>query len=300
MNAPVAHRAGFAALIGRPNVGKSTLMNALLNRKLSIVSPKPQTTRHRILGILNRPDYQLVLVDTPGIHAGQKRMLNKYMNRSAQASLGDADLVVFVVEALRWSEEDEQVLERIRQSGRPALALVNKVDRVHPKERLLPFLQELGARHAFVDVVPLSAHRAADVARLPGLLAGHLPESPPLFPPEQYTDRGENFRMAEAIREKLTLRLKEELPYGLTVEIERTGMEEGRYVVHAIIWVEREGQKAIVIGEGGERLREIGRAARLELNELCGRRVHLELWVKVKDNWADSAKALRQFGYDNS
>lgn len=297
---PPGHRAGFAALIGRPNVGKSTLMNALLERKLSIVTPKPQTTRHRILGILNRPAFQLVLVDTPGIHAGQKRMLNKYMNRSAQSSLGDADLIVFVVEALRWGQEDEQVLERIRNSERPVLAIVNKVDRVHPKERLLPFLQMLTERHPFVEVIPLSAHRAADVARLPEVLARHLPESPPLFAPEQYTDRSESFRVAEIIREKLTLRLQEELPYGLTVEIERMGSDEGRYVIGAIIWVEREGQKAIVIGEGGERLRDIGRAARLDLNELCGRRVHLELWVKVKDNWADSAQALKQFGYDNS
>ena len=293
------HRAGFVALVGRPNVGKSTLMNALLARKLSIVSPKPQTTRHRILGLLTRPGYQIALVDTPGLHVGARRMLNQYMNRTAASSLADADLVGFVVEALKFTDEDARVLDRIRSSGRNAVLIVNKVDRAHPRERLLPFIEKLAAQHLFLEVVPLSALKSDNVARLPDALAAHLPESPPLFPPEQLTDRSERFQAAEIIREKLTLRVQQELPYGLTVEIERVEpTEDGRLEIGAIIWVERPGQKKIVIGEGGALLKEIGRAARLDLNRLYGRRTHLELWVKVKENWADSANALKAFGYE--
>jgi GTP-binding protein Era len=294
-----AHRAGFVALVGRPNVGKSTLLNALIERKLSIVTPRPQTTRHRIVGLLNRPDFQIALVDTPGLHAGQRRMLNVMMNRTAAASLADADLVAFVVEALRFTDEDQRVLARIRESGRPAVLVVNKADRAQPRERLLPFIAELAARFPFVEVVPLSALKHDNVSALPLALAKHLPESPPLFPPEQVTDRSDRFRAAEIIREKLTLRLQQELPYGITVEIENIAdTPDGRVAIDAVIWVEREGQKAIVIGENGARLKEVGKSARLELNRLFGRRTHLELWVKVKDNWADNANALRSFGYD--
>jgi GTP-binding protein Era len=298
---PAGFRSGFAALVGRPNVGKSTLLNALLGAKVSIVTPKPQTTRHRILGLLNRPTYQIALVDTPGIHDGHRRMLNQYMNRSATASLEDADAVVFVVEALRFTDEDQRVLERVKRAGRPAVLAVNKVDRVRPKGKLLPFVEELSRRHEFAAVVPISAMKRDNLARLPDVIAGLLPEGPPLFPPEQVTDRSERFRTAEIIREKLTMRLQEELPYGLTVEIEREEeLEDGRLAINAVIWVERPGQKAIVIGEGGALLKEVGRAARLDLNRLYGRRVHLELWVKVKENWADSAAALRSFGYEGS
>jgi len=294
-----AHRAGFVALVGRPNVGKSTLLNALLERKLSIVTPRPQTTRHRIVGLLNRPGFQIALVDTPGLHAGQRRMLNVVMNRTAASSLADADLVAFVIEALRFTSEDERVLERIREAGRPAVLVVNKADRAQPRARLLPFIADISARFPFVEVVPLSALKHDNVSALPLALAKHLPQSPPLFPPEQVTDRSDRFRAAEIIREKLTLRLQQELPYGITVEIENIEeTPDGRVAINAVIWVEREGQKAIVIGENGARLKEIGKSARLELNRLYGRRTHLELWVKVKDNWADSARALREFGYD--
>ncbi len=293
------HHAGFVAIIGRPNVGKSTLLNALLDRKLSIVSPKPQTTRHRILGLLNRPGLQIALVDTPGLHLGGRRMLNTVMNRTAASSLADADLVAFVVEALRFTAEDEKVLQRIKGAGRPAVLIVNKVDRVHPRERLLPYIADLSQMHPFVEVVPLSALKQENIASLPQSLARHLPESPPMYPPEQLTDRSEKFQTTEIIREKLTMRLQQELPYGITVEIERMDeTEDGRLEIGAVIWVEREGQKAIVIGEGGKLLKEVGRSARYDLNHLFGRRTHLELWVKVKDNWADSANALRSFGYD--
>jgi GTPase len=298
---PADHRAGFAALVGRPNVGKSTLLNALLERKLSIVTPKPQTTRHRILGLLNRPGYQVALVDTPGIHDGHRRMLNQYMNRSATASLDDADVIVFVVEALRWTDEDDRVLARVKRAGRPTVLAINKVDRAKPKEKLLPYVEALSKRHEFAAVVPMSALKRDNLARLPDVIGGLLPEGPPMFPEDQLTDKSERFQAAEIIREKLTLRLQEEVPYGLTVEIERQEeLEDGRLAINAIIWVERPGQKAIVIGEGGALLKEIGRAARLDLNGLYGRRVHLELWVKVKENWADSAVALRSFGYEGS
>jgi len=291
-------RSGFTAIVGRPNVGKSTLLNRLIGIKLSIVAPKPQTTRHRILGMLNRPHSQIVFVDTPGIHAAARRVMNQYMNRSALASLQDADVLLFVIEALQWTEDDARVLERVKAAGRPAIAIVNKVDRVHDKGRLLPFIAELAQRHEFRDIVPISAEKGDNVERLPELIEQLLPESPPLYPTDQITDRSERFLAAEIIREKLTWRLREELPYGLTVEIERFGEEEGRFVLGAVIWVERTGQKAIVIGAGGERLKEIGRLARLDLNELLKRNVHLELWVKVKENWADSEQALRSFGYE--
>jgi GTP-binding protein Era len=296
---PAVHRSGFAAIVGRPNVGKSTLLNALIGTKLSIVAPKPQTTRHRILGILTRPASQIVFVDTPGIHSQQRRVMNQYMNRSALSSLADADVLLFVVEALQWTDDDERVLERARESGRPTLAIVNKVDRVHDKTRLLPFLAELSQHAGFREIIPLSAERRINIDQLPDLIEQLLPESPQLFPPEQVTDRSDQFRAAEVIREKLTWRLREELPYGITVELERFERQGDRYQVAAVIWVERPGQKAIVIGAGGERLKEIGRLARLELNDMLRGTVHLELWVKVKENWADNEQALRAFGYES-
>lgn len=299
--APGHYRCGFAALVGRPNVGKSTLLNALLKRKVSIVSPKPQTTRHRILGILTGDDAQIVFVDTPGIHTSERRMMNRYMNRSAQASLADADVNLFLVEALRWTDEDQHVLERIKQSGRPLILLISKVDKVQPKERLLPFLAEMTRKAEFVEVVPISGTKRINLDSLPALIAAHLPLSPPHFPEEQVTDRSDKFQAAEIIREKLTWRLRDELPYGLTVELERFEFDAdtGKLIINAVIWVERTGQKAIVIGEKGLGLKQVGSAARLELQKLLHTPVHLELWVKVKENWSDSAAALRQFGYES-
>ncbi|HVY24713.1 MAG TPA: GTPase Era [Steroidobacteraceae bacterium] len=296
------HRCGFAAIVGRPNVGKSTLLNALLKRKVSIVSPKPQTTRHRILGILTRPQHQIIFVDTPGIHITGRRMMNRYMNRSAQASLADADVIVFVIEALTWTDEDQHVLESIKATGHPLILLVNKVDKVHPKSRLLPFMSEVTGKAGFVEVVPIAGSKRINLDQLSALIAKHLPLSPPHFPEDQVTDRSDQFIAAEVIREKLTWRLRQELPYGLTVEIERYEFDEesGKLVINAVIWVERTGQKAIVIGDKGEGLKNVGRSARLELSKLLGKPVHLELWVKVKENWSDSEAALRQFGYDAS
>ncbi|MGC3980749.1 MAG: GTPase Era [Steroidobacteraceae bacterium] len=294
------YRCGFAAIVGRPNVGKSTLLNALLKRKVAIVSPKPQTTRHRILGILTANEAQIVFVDTPGIHVTERRMMNKYMNRSALASLADADVDLFLVEALKWTDEDQHVLNNLKQSGRPIVLLVSKVDKVQPKERLMPFLAEISRKADFVEVVPISGLKRINLDHLPKLIAKHLPLSPPHFPEEQVTDRSDRFQTAEIIREKLIWRLRDELPYGLTVEIERFEFDEesGKLVINAVIWVERTGQKAIVIGEKGEGLKKVGTAARLELQKLLETPVHLELWVKVKENWSDSAAALRQFGYE--
>ncbi len=296
---PADFRCGFVAIVGRPNVGKSTLLNALLERKISIVSPKPQTTRHRILGILNRADAQIVFVDTPGLHGTGGRAMNRHMNRAAVTSLNDADVNLFVIEALAWTPEDQRVLEQLVARGRPIVLVVNKVDKVRPKERLLPLIEEITRQASFADVIPLSAIKRDNLNRLPGLIVQYLPLSPPHFPPEQVTDRSTQFLAAEIIREKLTLRLHQELPYGLTVEIERFAQEDGRWMVYAIIWVERRGQKAIVIGQGGEQLKEVGRSARIEISNMLGAPVHLELWVKVKENWSDSEAALRQLGYDS-
>jgi GTP-binding protein Era len=292
-------RCGFVAIVGRPNVGKSTLLNALIERKVSIVSHKPQTTRHRILGIRNDEKRQIIFVDTPGMHSGGKRAMNRHMNRAALVSLNDADVNLFMIEALRWSDEDQRVLDQLVERGRPILLGVNKVDRVTPRERLLPFMEEVARKAHFVEVIPLSGLKGANVAGLPELIAKYLPQSPPHFPLDQVTDRSPQFQAAEIVREKLTRRLHQELPYGLTVEIERFAREDDRLLVNAVIWVERMGQKAIVIGHGGEQLKEVGRAARLEMVELFKVPVHLELWVKVKENWSDSEAALRQLGYES-
>ena len=292
-------RCGFVAVVGRPNVGKSTLVNALVGRKVSIVTSRPQTTRQRVVGVANSPAAQLLFVDTPGMHRRERRELNKLMNRSAQASLADADVVLAVVEAGRWTEEDEDVLERALAAGRPVMLALNKVDRIRPREALLPLLQEAAARADFAAVVPISAEHGENLDRLRHLLEAAVPEGPALFPPEQWSNRDERFHIAEIVREKLMRRLREELPYGLAVEIERLAeSEQGRLEIGAVIWVEREAHKAIVIGKGGEMLKAAGQAARLELKARFDRPVHLELWVKVREHWTDRESDLRRLGYD--
>jgi len=295
---PPDFRCGFAALVGRPNVGKSTLLNALVGQKVSIVTPRPQTTRHRIIGLAQLPNAQIAFVDTPGLHSQAKRALNKAMNRTAAAALADADLVVLVVEALVWNAEDELVLQRIARAERPVLVAVNKVDRAKPRERLLPYLADLDRRHGFLALVPVSALKEQNLEDLRTSIAAHLPLSPALFPDGELTDRGIQFRIAEMIREKLTLELNQEVPYGIAVEVERLAEEDGQLTVDAAVWVDREGQKPIVIGAKGERLKRVGTSARLALNGLLGRRLHLNLWVKVRENWADNARALRELGLE--
>ena len=291
-------RCGFVAVVGRPNVGKSTLINAIVGSKVSIVTPKPQTTRHRILAVYTRNDKQIIFVDTPGLHRGAAKTINRLMNRTAASALADADLILFVSEANRWTVEDQDVLERLKESPVPVIALLNKIDKVHPKEELLSVLSAMSERHTFDEVLPISAKLNDNLDRLVELIPGYLPESPALYPEDMLTDRSESFQIAELIREKLTLLLRQEVPYGLTVEIERLEKEPGGVAINAIIWVERDSQKGIVVGKGGNVLKKVGRSARLELKERLGMPVHLELWVKVKDNWADSERELLRLGYE--
>jgi GTP-binding protein Era len=292
-------RSGFVALAGRPNVGKSTLLNSLVGQKLSIVTPKPQTTRHRLIGLAQWPEGQVAFIDTPGLHLGPRRALNRAMNRTAAAALADADLVLFVVQSLQWTDEDELALARIREARRPVVAVINKIDRTRPRERLLPYLQQLAARHEFRELVPVSALKGQNLEDLRRVVVAGLPVAAPMYPADQLTDRSVNFRIAESIRENLTLELVEELPYGIAVEVEQVEVrEDGRKAVSAVIWVDRSGHKPIVIGADGSRLKRVGRAARVELNRLLGEQLHLTLWVKVREDWADDARALRHLGLE--
>jgi GTP-binding protein Era len=291
-------RCGFVAVVGRPNVGKSTLINAVMGRKISIVTSKPQTTRHRILAVHSGADTQIVFVDTPGIHRKAERAMNRLMNRIAGSALADADLVLFVCDATRWTDEDDDVLRRLKSVKAPIIALLNKVDRVHPKERLFAKLAELSARLEFTEIFPLSALKKNNLNELMAAIPAFLPESPFLFPKEMHTDRGVEFQAAEVIREKLTLMLHQEVPYGLTVQIERYATADEQVTIDAVVWVDRESQKGIVGGKGGQVLKTVGQAARLDLCEQLRRRVHLELWVKVKDNWSDSEQDLLRLGYE--
>jgi GTP-binding protein Era len=291
-------RCGFVAVVGRPNVGKSTLINAIMGRKISIVTNKPQTTRHRILAVHTDGDTQIVFVDTPGLHRKANRAMNRLMNRTAANALADADLVLFVAEATRWTDEDSDVLQRLRSAEAPVIALLNKVDRVQPKERLLAELQTMSERYEFADIYPISALKQDNLQELLRAIPAYLPESPPLFPEDMLTDRSQEFLAAEVIREKLTEMLHQEVPYGLTVQIEQYVVDAERVTISAVILVDRDSQKGIVVGKGGQVLKRVGQSARLDLCEQLGSRVHLELWVKVKDNWSDSEKYLQQFGYE--
>ncbi|SCZ59500.1 GTPase Era [Thiohalomonas denitrificans] len=290
-------RSGFVAIVGRPNVGKSTLMNHILGQKISITSHKPQTTRHRILGIKSEGDLQVIYVDTPGLHLQAKKAVNRYMNRAASSSLSDVDLILFVLEAGRWTDEDENVLLQLKNARAPVMAVVNKVDRLNEKNELLPYLAKLGQRHAFDEVLPVSALKGDNIGALEAVVEKRIPEGPALFPADQVTDRSERFLAAELVREKLMRNLGKEIPYALTVEIEQFREEEERLRINALIWVERDSQKRIVIGKGGRVLKEVGRQARLDMERLFGQHVFLELWVKVKEGWSDSERSLRNFGY---
>jgi GTP-binding protein Era len=288
---------GTVAIVGRPNVGKSTLLNRLLGQKIAITSHKAQTTRHAILGIQSRDEGQIVYVDTPGLHQRGGSALNRMLNRTARAALADVDLILFVLEAGRFSDEDRLALEAAVAAGPPVMAAVNKVDRVRDKSRLLPFLAELSRHHAFIEMVPVSAETGDQVALLEDQLLAHLPEGERLYPDDQLTDRSERFFAAELLREQLTRRYAKELPYAVTVEIERFEDQRGRYLIHALIWVEREGQKAIIIGRGGEALKATSTEARKQMQRMFDRPVHLEVWVKVKQSWSSDEAALVSLGY---
>ncbi|MDD3764238.1 MAG: GTPase Era [Nevskiales bacterium] len=289
-------RSGIVTIAGRPNVGKSSLLNALVGRKVSIVSHKPQTTRHRIQGVLHADDGQVVFVDTPGLHRLQKRALNRMMNDAAAGALRDVDLVLFVVESGRFTDEDQAVLERLARSDVPVGLVVNKVDRCEDKAVLLPELQRLAALREFAFVIPVSATRRSNLDALAAEILGQMPEGPPLYPEGQVVGHDDAFTVAEVVREKLTRNLHKELPYSLTVEVEHFEREPGIDRISAVIWVERASQKKIVIGEQGETLKKIGTAARRELERTFGHKVFLKLWCNVRENWSDDLKALRRFG----
>jgi len=292
---------GFVAIVGRPNVGKSTLMNRILGQKVSITSRRPQTTRHQVMGIKTEEEVQFIYVDTPGIHIMAKdrnRAINRFMNQAAVQALRDVDCVVFIIDRTRWSDEDQAVLQRLEHVEAPVILAVNKVDRLQEKASLLPWLEQVGARRDFAAIVPISAKHGTNVPELEGEVAKHLPESVHFFPEDQVTDKSQRFLAAELVREKVTRQLGDELPYQMTVEIEEF-RDEGRVVhISALILVERAGQKKILIGENGERIKNIGREARLDMERALGAKVMLHLWVKVKRGWSDDERALKSLGYD--
>ncbi len=306
-------RCGIAAILGRPNVGKSTLLNALVGERVSIVTPRPHTTRHRILGVVTRPEGQILYLDTPGMHAQAKRAMNRSLNRAVHTAVAEADVAVQVIEAGRWNDEDEAVFSAIATTSIPRLLALNKLDRLRDKAPLLPFVEQLCSRHAFDEVFWLSAQKREGIAELERGILQRLPQREPVFEADTFTDRSERFLCAELIREQLMRQLGEELPYATTVEIESFKDREQNHPppnlplegggvslteIAAVIWVEREGQKKIVIGAGGERLKKIGSAARRTIEELIGRRVFLRLWVKVRAGWSDDEAALKRFGYE--
>jgi GTP-binding protein Era len=294
-----AFRCGTAALVGRPNVGKSTLLNALIGWRLSIVSPKAQTTRHRILGILTDATSQILFLDTPGLHKPRERAINRQLNKAARQTIAEADVAVQVVEAGRWNSEDQAVYDSIAAQNRPRLLVVNKVDAQKDKKLLLPFLADIDSKGEFENIFLVSAQRKDGLQDLIDAIRRYLPESPPAFPEDEITDRSERFLASELIREQLMRQLAQELPYSTTVEIDNFQEGDKRAEIDATIWVEREGQKAIVIGEGGAMLKSIGTYARKAMVRLFERRVHLRLWVKVRENWSDDENALRTFGYSD-
>ena len=290
---------GFVAIIGRPNVGKSTLLNHILGQKISITSRKPQTTRHQILGVKTSTNAQVIYVDTPGMHNRRSTAINRYMNRAANSVLNDVDLILFVVQALQWTGEDEAVLERLQEIRTPVLLVVNKIDKLADKNELLPFIEKLTAKHEFDAVIPVSALHAENIGQLEADVSERMPENEAFFPADQITDRTVRFLAAEIIREKLVRELGQELPYTTAVEIER--FEEGESInrIFATIYVETKGQKAIIIGRKGARLKSIGTKARVDIEKMLDSKVYLELWVKVREGWSNDERALASLGYTN-
>ena len=298
MSEPDASRCGLVAIIGRPNVGKSTLVNALIGEKISIVTDKPHTTRQRVLGVLNRGADQAVFIDTPGHARRTKRALHRLMARAVRQAVEDCDLALLVVEASGLTRDDYTLIEMLEGKLERTFLLLNKIDALTGKSAMLPTIEK-ASRFPFAEFVPLSAKTGENLPRLTEQIFARLPEGPALFPHDMTTDRDLKFRIAEEIREKLMTLLHKEVPYGLTVEVEHVGPnEEGQTLVHALIWLERESQKPIVIGKNGSVLKEAGRAARVALTQLLGNRVHLELWVKVREHWSDSERELARLGYD--
>jgi GTP-binding protein Era len=292
-------RCGYVALVGRPNVGKSTLLNRILGQKISITSRRPQTTRHRVLGIKTQETAQLIYVDTPGIHDYSGRAMNRHMNRTASSALLDVDVVVFLVDGLKWMPDDDLVLKKLGSVECPVILAVNKIDLLANRDELLPRLQVLSGKYSFEQVIPISATKGDNVTALERAVETLLPQAAAMFPEDQVTDRPVRFLAAELVREKLFRKLGRELPYGLTVEIESFKSEPGITHIHALIWVERKSQKTIVIGKQGRLLKEVGIEARRDIETLIDGKVNLKLWVKIKEGWADDERALRSLGYNH-
>lgn len=288
---------GYVALIGRPNVGKSTLMNHLLGQKLSITSRKPQTTRHRILGIKTTSAGQAIFMDTPGMHSDEKKVLNRYLNKTADSTLLGVDVVVWLLDGLYWHEYDERIFKKLENAGLPVILVVNKVDKIQDKQAVLTFFAEAKQKYPFEHIVPVSALKNTNLDVLEQQIMALLPQAELIYPEDQITDRPERFFAAEIVREKLTRRLGDELPYALTVEIERYEEHPELNKIYANIWVERSSQKSIVIGKQGEMLKKIGTEARIDIEKLTGQKVYLQLWVKVKKGWSDSERALHSLGF---
>jgi GTP-binding protein Era len=288
---------GYVALIGRPNVGKSTLMNHLLGQKLSITSRKPQTTRHRILGIKTTSAGQAIFMDTPGMHSDEKKVLNRYLNKTADSTLLGVDVVVWLLDGLYWHEYDERIFKKLENAGLPVILVVNKVDKIQDKQAVLTFFAEAKQKYPFEQIVPVSALKNTNLDVLEQQIMALLPQAGLIYPEDQITDRPERFFAAEIVREKLTRRLGDELPYALTVEIERYEEHPELNKIYANIWVERSSQKSIVIGKQGEMLKKIGTEARIDIEKLTGQKVYLQLWVKVKKGWSDSERALHSLGF---
>ncbi|MBV7388608.1 GTPase Era [Pasteurellaceae bacterium TAE3-ERU1] len=289
---------GFIGIVGRPNVGKSTLLNRLLGQKISITSRKAQTTRHRILGIDTDGAYQAIYVDTPGLHIEEKRAINRLMNRAASSTIGDVDLIFFVVDGTHWTADDEMVLNKLRNSRAPVILVINKIDNIKNKDELLPFITDMEQKLNFNAIVPISATHGNNVDQLKKLVRENLREGVHHFPEDYITDRSQRFLASEIIREKLMRFMGEELPYSVTVEIEQFKTNpKGVLIIHGLILVERDGQKKMVIGKQGQKIKTIGMEARADMERLFESQVHLQLWVKVKSGWADDERALKSLGY---
>jgi len=298
-NTQSRHRCGYVAIVGRPNVGKSTLLNYILGQKLAITSRKPQTTRHRMLGIKTTESVQAIYVDTPGIHSNTPRAINRYMNKTASSAISDVDVVVFMVDGTKWTDDDQLVLDKLVHIKTPVFLVINKIDKLANKNQLLPFIEKMKGKMDFTEIFPVSALQKDNLDQFEEVIMGYLPEGPGFFPEDQITDRTQRFLAAELVREKLMRQLGDEIPYELTVEIEEFKQKKDVLHISTLILVEKDSQKVIVIGNKGQRLKSIGKEARLDMEALFGSKVMLNLWVKVKGGWSDDERALKSLGYDD-
>ncbi len=288
---------GYIAIIGKPNVGKSTLLNHLIGQKISITSRKPQTTRHQLLGIKTQGDKQAIFVDTPGLNQNNKKAIHRSMNRAASSTILDVDIILFVIDKDRWTEHDTWVMQQLKPARCPIILIVNKIDQMHDKQQLLPYLKRIQSQFTFAEMIPSSALTGLNLDRIEEVIYQYLPLGVHLFPPDQLTDRSERFMVSEWIREKITRQMGAEVPYQIAVAIESFNDDGKTIHIDALIFVEREGQKRMIIGSKGERLKKIGCDARLDMETMLQRNVMLKLWVKVKKGWTNDEKTITQLGY---